>query len=127
MTDTPLDDEPRATDPAPPEPPPPPRPTPAPSAREPDALRFEDDPGARRSTWIALGIAGALILWMGSGFVFSEEEAAPELAREAVPPVSVAITASVAEPVTRVFSAEMGRASCRERFAPCRSRWSPYH
>ena len=22
---------------------------------------------------------------------------------------------------------QIGRASCRERFAPCRSRWSPYH
>ena len=106
MTPAPIDDGLRATDPAPPEPATPPRSMPASSTREPDALRFEDDPGARRSTWIALGIAGALILWMGSGLVFSEEEAAPELAREAVPPVSVAITASRAAPVTRVFSAE---------------------
>ena len=70
------------------------------------ALHFEDDPGARRSTWIALGIAVALIVWMGSGLLLSEDEAPAPLAREAVPPVAVAITASRAEPVTRVFSAE---------------------
>ena len=26
-----------------------------------------------------------------------------------------------------ILQAQIGRASCRERFAPCRSRWSPYH
>ena len=72
----------------------------------PAELRFEDDPGARRSTWIALGIAVALILWMGSGLLLSKDDAPVPIARQAAPPVAVAITASRAEAVTRVFSAE---------------------
>ena len=32
-------------------------------------LQFQDDPGAQRSFWIALGILVAVVLWMGSGVV----------------------------------------------------------
>ena len=88
-----------------PDPSAPPRAAPA-AADASAALHFEDDPGARRSTWIALGIAGALILWMGSGLLLSEDDAPVPVRREAAPPVAVAITASRAEAVTRVFSAE---------------------
>lgn len=82
------------------------RPTASSAAETSTALHFEDDPGANRSTWIALGIAVALVAWMGSGLLLSSDDEPVVATREAVPPVSVAVTASEAEPVTRVFSAE---------------------
>ena len=68
-------------------------------------LRFEDDPGAKRSLWIAGGLLAAVLLWMGSGLVLpaEEEEAAP---RAEAAPVAVAVQPTASAPVTLFFQAE---------------------
>ncbi|KFB11099.1 efflux RND transporter periplasmic adaptor subunit [Nitratireductor basaltis] len=68
-------------------------------------LEFDADRGSSRSRWIALGLIAALVLWMGSGFVFPAPEAPPETRAEPKP-VSVATRQSVAEPVPQIFVAE---------------------
>lgn len=55
--------------------------TEGPTAREPDTtgpepLRFENDRGARRSTWIAGALTLGIVAWMGSGFVLPAGDAA---------------------------------------------------
>ena len=73
--------------------------------REP--LKFDDDPGAFRSTWIAGFILLAAVIWMGSGFVFSSDDTSAETPGETAPqPVSVATRTSVSELVTLYFQAE---------------------
>ncbi|TNF17243.1 MAG: efflux RND transporter periplasmic adaptor subunit [Rhodobacteraceae bacterium] len=78
----------------------------APASRQ--VLRFEDDRGAARSTWIAAALLLALVGWMGSGFVLptpeAQDTAPPAAARLA--PVAVAVRTSRADQVTLVFRAE---------------------
>ena len=71
-----------------------------------ETLRFDDDRGARRSTWIAGAVALGVVAWMGSGFLLPSEteEAVSESAGRA--PVAVAVTPSRAERVTLTFQAE---------------------
>ncbi|WP_371059737.1 efflux RND transporter periplasmic adaptor subunit [Rhodosalinus sp. 5P4] len=74
-----------------------------------ERLRFDDDPGSRRSKWLAALLVVALVAWMGSGYLLpgssGDEAAAP--GRDAAPEaVSVAVRASRAESVTTVFVAE---------------------
>ncbi len=74
-----------------------------------ERLRFDDDPGSRRSKWLAALLFVALVAWMGSGYLLpgssGDEAAAP--GRDAAPEaVSVAVRASRAESVTTVFVAE---------------------
>ncbi|QYX58138.1 efflux RND transporter periplasmic adaptor subunit [Roseovarius sp. SCSIO 43702] len=82
----------------------------APESRQDDArrpLEFSDDKGAKRSTWVAAAILLAMVLWMGSGFVFPASEEASKSAEQNEPgPVSVAVARSKAEPVTLFFRAE---------------------
>jgi membrane fusion protein, multidrug efflux system len=59
-----------------------------------------------RSTWIAGGIVLALVLWMGSGFVFPAEEEEQVVRDEPVAPVAVSVRESQAQPVEQVFIAE---------------------
>ncbi|WP_308916575.1 efflux RND transporter periplasmic adaptor subunit [Jannaschia sp. LMIT008] len=73
----------------------------------PDALRFRDDPGARRSTWIAGLILVAVVAWMGSGLVLPGNDPDPVVARADAPaPTAVAVRPSVADDVTLTFRAE---------------------
>lgn len=72
----------------------------------PEALTFEGDRGASRSTWIAGALVVAIVGWMGSGFILPSEDAAPQAARAAPAPVAVAVTRSVAETVTQFYQAE---------------------
>ncbi len=69
-------------------------------------LSFQDDKGATRSTWIALALVVAIIGWMGSGFVFPSQSTELPQARKDPVPVSVAVSASVAETVTQSYQAE---------------------
>lgn len=72
-----------------------------------EALSFDNDKGASRSTWIAAALLVAIVGWMGSGFVLpSEEEAAPSEAAADTPPVAVAVRTSTAKAVTLYFQAE---------------------
>lgn len=72
----------------------------------PQRLTFVSDPGASRSVWIAAGVLIALVMWMGSGFVFpAEHETAPQT-RPAPQPPTVMVRPSTAERVVLVFNAE---------------------
>lgn len=71
-----------------------------------DALQFNTDKGAARSTWIAAAIVGALILWMGSGIILPSEPEAAASGRADVQLVAVAVESSNAQPVTQFFLAE---------------------
>ncbi|MEO1422832.1 MAG: efflux RND transporter periplasmic adaptor subunit [Pseudomonadota bacterium] len=71
----------------------------------PTPLHFDSDAGSSRSKWIAWGLVLLLGGWMGSGFVLptpEEEDSAPPVIRA----VSVAVQASLAQPVTQFFVAE---------------------
>ncbi|MFZ5963856.1 efflux RND transporter periplasmic adaptor subunit [Thalassococcus sp. BH17M4-6] len=71
------------------------------------ALTFDNDKGASRSTWIAAAILVAIVAWMGSGFVLpGEEDASATPAAEDPAPVAVAVRTSEARPVTLFFQAE---------------------
>ncbi len=59
-----------------------------------------------RSSWIAGGIVVALVLWMGSGFVFPAEEEEQVVRDEPVAPVAVSVRESQAQPVEQIFIAE---------------------
>ncbi|HKK97845.1 MAG TPA: efflux RND transporter periplasmic adaptor subunit [Marivita sp.] len=72
-----------------------------------EALTFENDTGASRSTWIAAVLLVAIIAWMGSGFIIpSEEETTQAVSTDDPAPVSVSVRVSRAEPVTLFFQAE---------------------
>ncbi|WP_376873642.1 efflux RND transporter periplasmic adaptor subunit [Albirhodobacter sp. R86504] len=79
--------------------------------RQPDdaALTFADDAGASRSKWVAGGLALAIVAWMGSGYLIpsahddGEAGGATAAMRQ---PVSVAVMASQAQTIPRIFSAE---------------------
>lgn len=72
-----------------------------------EKLSFQDDKGASRSTWIAAALVVAIIVWMGSGYLWpSEDKSIPQSAETPVEPVAVAIEQSTAEPVTLFFQAE---------------------
>lgn len=71
-----------------------------------DPLEFETDKGSSASLWIALAMTIALVGWMASGMSKGAEAEAPERARDAVRPMTVAYVTSRAEPVTDVFVAE---------------------
>lgn len=72
----------------------------------PEPLRFTDDKGASRSTWIALALVIVIVGWMGSGFIFPSQDEGPVATREEPEPIAVAVTPSVAETVTQFFRAE---------------------
>ncbi|TFL18337.1 efflux RND transporter periplasmic adaptor subunit [Jannaschia formosa] len=73
----------------------------------PQRLTFRDDPGARRSFWIAAALTVGIVAWMASGFVLPAEEEALTTARPLeAEPVAVAVRPSAAEPVTLIFQAE---------------------
>ncbi|SEQ39688.1 membrane fusion protein, multidrug efflux system [Loktanella sp. DSM 29012] len=77
------------------------------SAAEPRrSLRFSDDKGASKSTWIAGLFVVLIVGWMGSGFVVPSEDPEPVVRRTTPEPVAVAVTPSVAETVTQFFQAE---------------------
>lgn len=72
-----------------------------------EKLSFQDDKSASRSTWIAAALVFAIIVWMGSGYLWpSEDKSIPQSAETQVEPVAVAIEQSTAEPVTLFFQAE---------------------
>ena len=71
----------------------------------PEALEFDTDAGSSRSKWAAGLLVVAMILWMGSGFVWPTPEDAPEAAKPA-DPIAVAVMASQARSVAQVFVAE---------------------
>lgn len=80
---------------------------PSPPNREREVLTFENDKGASRSKWIAGAILVAVVVWMGSGFVFPATQ--PEVSTKTPATqraVAVAVRRSVAEPVEQVFVAE---------------------
>ncbi len=70
-------------------------------------LSFASDPGAGRSKWVAAGLLGVVVLWMGSGLVLSSQDPTP---RDGTAPKPVAIAVQVrtshAESVTRHFVAK---------------------
>ena len=68
-----------------------------------------------RSTWIAGGIVLALVLWMGSGFVFPAEEEEQVVRDEPVAPVAVS--------VRRIASAAGGAGLHRRRPGPAGARY----
>lgn len=72
----------------------------------PQPLEFASDKGATGSVWIAGGLVVAIVLWMGSGFVWPSEEAAPPPKRAPLQPVSVAVSPSTAETITQFYQAE---------------------
>lgn len=72
----------------------------------PNALTFDDDTGASRSTWIAGALVVVIIAWMGSGFIFPSDTSEEVVSRKAPEPVSVAVSNSVAQTVTQFYQAE---------------------
>lgn len=78
----------------------------SPVDQEPKALHFDDDTGAKRSTWIALALLILIVGWMGSGFIFPSKEPEAVTKKETVPPVAVAVATSQAKPVTQFYQAE---------------------
>lgn len=74
--------------------------------RTPEPLRFTDDKGASRSTWIAAALVIVIVGWMGSGFIFPSQDDDPVTTREEPEPIAVAVTPSVAETVTQFYRAE---------------------
>ena len=72
----------------------------------PETLRFETDRGSSRPFWIALFLVAAIVLWMGSGFIFPGSEPAEQTAAEEPLPPSVMVSRSQAEPVTLNYRAE---------------------
>ncbi|MDX8350583.1 efflux RND transporter periplasmic adaptor subunit [Cognatiyoonia sp. IB215446] len=69
-------------------------------------LRFDSDAGSGRSKWIAIGLALALVLWMGSGFIFPSPQETTEAEDGGLRPVAVAVMPSSAQDVMLVLSAE---------------------
>ncbi len=72
----------------------------------PETLEFKTDKGASRAFWWALLLAGALVAWMGSGFLFPSEDQQEVVERAEIVPVTVAVTVSKAKLVTQFFQAE---------------------
>lgn len=71
------------------------------------ALEFDTDKGAARSTWIAAAILIAILGWMGSGFILPSDDTAVAQSEAPAPaPVTVAVVASTAAPITLYFHAE---------------------
>lgn len=91
-------------------------------SQTPKTLHFEDDKGAKRSTWIALVLLILIVSWMGSGFVFPSKETDVIAAKDSPPLIAVAVTPSTAEPVTQFYQAE-GQA-LPDRDTPLRARAS---
>ncbi|WP_172978132.1 efflux RND transporter periplasmic adaptor subunit [Roseovarius sp. THAF27] len=73
---------------------------------KPTRLEFKDEPGASRSRWVAGSLALALVGWLGSGFIFPSEDVGEAESSDAIEAVAVKVRDSVAEPVTKTFSAE---------------------
>ncbi len=71
-----------------------------------DALTFDDDKGAWRSTAFAVLLAVAVFGWMMSGFIAPSGAEGETAARQEIAPVSVAVRRSQAEAVTQYFQAE---------------------
>lgn len=69
-------------------------------------LEFQADQGSSRSFWAALLLVIALVIWMGSGFIFPPEDGETTAEKAEVLPVAVAIRTSTAKPVTQFFQAE---------------------
>lgn len=69
-------------------------------------LTFQSDKGASRSLWIAGFLVVVLVGWMGSGFIIPSEDPTPVVTHEEPKPVAVAVTSSLAEPVTQFYQAE---------------------
>lgn len=69
-------------------------------------LAFRADSGASRSTWIAGALVLGIVAWMGSGFVFPSQEAAPVILREEPKPVAVAVETVTSQTVTQYYQAE---------------------
>ncbi|MDX8354122.1 efflux RND transporter periplasmic adaptor subunit [Cognatiyoonia sp. IB215182] len=69
-------------------------------------LRFDSDAGSGRSKWIAIGLALALLLWMGSGFIFPTQQPQLDADEGGIRPVSVAVMPSTAQEVMLVLAAE---------------------
>jgi len=82
------------------------KPAPEKSGSQADEAQVSRSARADHSTWIAAGIVIALVLWMGSGFVFPAEEEEQVVRDEPVAPVAVSVRESQAQPVEQVFIAE---------------------
>jgi multidrug efflux system membrane fusion protein len=70
-----------------------------------DALQFESDTTSSRPKWIAGGVILLMVLWMGSGFIFPNQEPQLEETRTARA-VAVGTIQSLSQPVDQVFVAE---------------------
>ena len=71
-----------------------------------EVLEFTDDRGAGFSFWGALILSVALIIWMGSGFIFPSEDKLETAEQIEILPVAVVVKLSSAKPVTQFFQAE---------------------
>ncbi len=71
-----------------------------------DGLRFEDDAGASRSTWVAALLVVLIVGWMGSGFIIPGTDDGEVATRQEPEPVAVAVTRSTAQTVTQFYQAE---------------------
>lgn len=70
-------------------------------------LRFEDEPGAARSKWVAGLMVLVLAGWMGSGFLLpAPPEETSQTAEVEAQLVAVAVRESRAQAVPRIFAAE---------------------
>jgi multidrug efflux system membrane fusion protein len=74
--------------------------------RQTPALRFESDRGSSRPFWLASFLLLAIVVWMGSGYVFPSDEMSQEGASAEIPAPSVLVRESRAEPVTLSFKSE---------------------
>lgn len=74
--------------------------------QEPQILKFEDDKGAGRATWIALALLILIVGWMGSGFFLPSASAKATVEREPAKLIAVAVNPSQAELVTQYYQAE---------------------
>ncbi|WP_157932998.1 efflux RND transporter periplasmic adaptor subunit [Roseovarius salinarum] len=71
-----------------------------------EPLRFEDDPGASHSAWIALALVGLVVGWFASGMLMQDDApGTPAKARESAP-VQVGVAPSAAETVADVLVVE---------------------
>lgn len=70
------------------------------------SLEFVSDPGAGRSKWVAAGLLGLVVIWMGSGMVFSSDPAPTQQDTAEKHAVAVQVKLSEAELVTQRFMAK---------------------
>ncbi|WP_421723461.1 efflux RND transporter periplasmic adaptor subunit [Bauldia sp.] len=70
------------------------------------AMKFSDDPGASRATWVAAFLIVVLTAWFASGLVWPSEAPETEQDGNVQAPITVAVRDSTAEMITEFFVAE---------------------